>query len=64
MSEPPHDNLNPNEGEEDRITQPGEDPGLVEYALILVIVAIVVIVIFAFLTPEMNNVVSNFIGNF
>jgi len=36
--------------------------GLVEYALILVLVAIVVIVILALLGPAIGNVFSNLIG--
>jgi pilus assembly protein Flp/PilA len=36
--------------------------GLVEYALILVMVAIVVIVILALLGPAIGNVFSNLIG--
>lgn len=37
--------------------------GLVEYALILVLVAIVVIVILALLGPAIANVFSNIISN-
>ncbi len=37
--------------------------GLVEYALILVLVAIVVIAILALLGPAIGNVFSNIMGN-
>lgn len=36
--------------------------GLVEYALILVLVAMVVIVVLAFLGPEIGNVFSNIVN--
>lgn len=37
--------------------------GLVEYALILVLVAMVVIIVLAFLGPEIGNVFSNIVGS-
>jgi pilus assembly protein Flp/PilA len=37
--------------------------GLVEYALILVLVALIVIVILALLGPEIGNVFSNIINS-
>ena len=37
--------------------------GLVEYALILVLVAMIVIVVLMFLGPELGNVFSNIIAN-
>ena len=37
--------------------------GLVEYALILVLVALVVIVILAVLGPAIGNTFSNIVGN-
>jgi len=37
--------------------------GLVEYALILVLVAVVLIVLLALLGPAMGNVVSNLVAN-
>jgi pilus assembly protein Flp/PilA len=40
-----------------------EGQGLVEYALILVFVAMIVIVVLLFLGPEMGNVFSNIIAN-
>ena len=40
-----------------------EGQGLVEYALILVLVAIVVIAILLLLGPVVGNVFSNFVGN-
>ena len=40
-----------------------EGQGLVEYALILVLVAIVVIVILALLGPAIANIFSNIISN-
>jgi len=40
-----------------------EGQGLVEYALILVLVAMVVIVVLVFLGPEIGNVFSNIIAN-
>ncbi|HET92013.1 MAG TPA: pilus assembly protein [Chloroflexi bacterium] len=40
-----------------------EGQGLVEYALILVLVAIVVIVILAILGPSIGNIFSNVVGN-
>ena len=40
-----------------------EGQGLVEYALILVLVAIVVIVILAILGPTIGNVFSNIVRN-
>ncbi len=40
-----------------------EGQGLVEYALILVLVAIVVIVILALLGPAIGNVFSNIVSN-
>jgi pilus assembly protein Flp/PilA len=39
-----------------------EGQGLVEYALILVLVAIVVIVILAILGPTIGNIFSNIVG--
>ncbi len=39
-----------------------EGQGLVEYALILVLVAIVVIVILAILGPSIGNIFSNVVG--
>jgi len=43
---------------------PGEEgQGLVEYALILVLVAIVVIVILAVLGPSLGNLFSNVVSN-
>ncbi|NDJ61189.1 MAG: pilus assembly protein [Chloroflexi bacterium] len=45
------------------IYQPREEgQGLVEYALILVLVAIVVIVILALLGPAIGNIFSNIIN--
>jgi len=42
---------------------PGEEgQGLVEYALILVLVAIVVIVILALLGPAIGNIFSNIVN--
>ena len=40
-----------------------EGQGLVEYALILVLVAIVVIVILALLGPAIANIFSNIVSN-
>ena len=40
-----------------------EGQGLVEYALILVLVAIVVIVVLTILGPSVGNVFSNIIGH-
>jgi len=40
-----------------------EGQGLVEYALILVLVAIVVIVILALLGPAIGNIFSNIVEN-
>ena len=40
-----------------------EGQGLVEYALILVLVAIVVIVILALLGPAIGNIFSNIVSN-
>jgi pilus assembly protein Flp/PilA len=40
-----------------------EGQGLVEYALILVLVAIVVIVILAILGPAIANIFSNIVSN-
>lgn len=40
-----------------------EGQGLVEYALILVLVALVVIVILALLGPTIGNVFSNVVAN-
>jgi pilus assembly protein Flp/PilA len=40
-----------------------EGQGLVEYALILVLVAIVVIVILAVLGPTIGNIFSNIVSN-
>ena len=40
-----------------------EGQGLVEYALILVLVAIVVIVILALLGPAIGNIFSNIVRN-
>jgi pilus assembly protein Flp/PilA len=40
-----------------------EGQGLVEYALILVLVAIVVIVILALLGPAIGNIFSNIVAN-
>jgi pilus assembly protein Flp/PilA len=40
-----------------------EGQGLVEYALILVLVAIVVIAILTLLGPTIGNVFSNIVGN-
>lgn len=40
-----------------------EGQGLVEYALILVLVAIVVIAILLLLGPAVGNVFSNVVGN-
>ncbi len=37
--------------------------GLVEYALILVLVAIVVLVILVLLGPAIGNIFSNIVGN-
>lgn len=39
-----------------------EGQGLVEYALILVLVAIIVIVILALLGPAIGNIFSNIVG--
>jgi len=41
-----------------------EGQGLVEYALILVLVAVVVIVILAILGPAIANIFSNLVANF
>ena len=40
-----------------------EGQGLVEYALILVLVAMIVIVVLLFLGPEIGNVFSNIIAS-
>lgn len=40
-----------------------EGQGLVEYALILVFVAMIVIVVLLFLGPEIGNVFSNIIAS-
>lgn len=40
-----------------------EGQGLVEYALILVLVAMIVIVVLMFLGPEIGNIFSNIIVN-
>jgi pilus assembly protein Flp/PilA len=37
--------------------------GLVEYAMVLMLVAIVVIVVLAFIGPKVGNVFSNIVGN-
>ena len=50
--------------EKDMLFAPKEKgQGLVEYALILVLVAIVVIVILAILGPTIGNVFSNIVEN-
>ncbi len=38
--------------------------GLLEYALILLLVAIVVLVVLAFIGPAVGNMFSNVVGNF
>ena len=40
-----------------------EGQGLVEYALILVLVALVVIIILALLGPAIGNIFSNLVAN-
>jgi pilus assembly protein Flp/PilA len=40
-----------------------EGQGLVEYALILILVAIIVIVILAILGPQMGNIFSNVVSH-
>ena len=51
-------------GDEDMLFTPREEgQGLVEYALILVLVAIVVIVILAILGPTIGNIFSNIVTN-
>jgi len=51
-------------GEKEMLFLPrDEGQGLVEYALILVLVAIVVIVILAILGPVIGNVFSNIVSN-
>jgi pilus assembly protein Flp/PilA len=48
-----------------RVMQPGsvKGQGLVEYAMIIMLVAIVVIVVLALLGPPIGNVFSNVINN-
>ena len=54
----------PEGGEKIMLFAPKEKgQGLVEYALIIVLVAIVVIVILALLGPAIGNVFSNIISN-